>query len=323
MNEFDILKELEKLNDDSEPGFLSELQQQAPDELHSRVMNSIRAEIRPRNRFNYRKYASFATAAAVLVFALMGGAKSLFDNNNLANTKNLTEFTESNAKKVIVNEKVALNDVKAFKVSPKTNSNTNPVISEKAKPKQKTMVAYGPSNGSKAKISKKQDVSKVNTASAMKIAIASEPKAKKIPDTSKEVAIASVDRKDPISTNLSSENTQNPSDIVDNSVQTNQTEASSKTLTSASLAPDNLVTGFRVASLSLDSIVNYEISLNMGQTYIIQFIKEKGVKLSEEIYKLDKEDFDMLNQILDQSGIAKNKVNDLDNQYVIIKMIMN
>jgi hypothetical protein len=88
MNEHDLLKELENLNDNSEPGFLKELSQPAPDELHIRIMNSIRQEalkeaekpvieFKRRPKFDYRKYASFTAAAAVLVFAFIGGANQL------------------------------------------------------------------------------------------------------------------------------------------------------------------------------------------------------------------------------------------------------
>src|SRR5690349_4143895 len=92
MKEFDILQELEKLNDDIEPGFLSDLKQQAPVELHSRIMNSIRQEaliveehrdtpiVKARNRFNYRRYVTFTAAAALLVVAFLGGANGLFKN---------------------------------------------------------------------------------------------------------------------------------------------------------------------------------------------------------------------------------------------------
>lgn len=324
MNEFDILKELEKLNDDSEPGFLSELQQQAPDELHSRVMNSIRAEMKPRRRFNYSKYASFATAAALIIFTFINsGPNGLLDSNNLVNTKNLTEFNQmenplvnkdagTDAKKYIINGKAEVNDTKAVEDYPK--------VLKKARSKQNSKVAYSSDKSSKTSTTVKHDVPKTSKTAIANILPKTEPK--KLVDVSKEVAIESVNRKSPVNTNLDLKNIQDPSDLVDKSNQTNEMTASSKVATTASLVPDNLVTGFRVASLSLDSIVNYEISLNMAQTYIIQFIKEKGVKLSEELYKLDKEDFDMLDQILDQSGIAKNKVNVLDNQYVIIKMIM-
>ena len=109
MNEFDILKELEKLNDDIEPGFLSELQQQAPDELHLRIMRAIKLEslrddeekavtqIKTRSRFNYRKYTSITAAAALLLFAVISGAQNMLKNNLTPDSISPKSTMQSNA----------------------------------------------------------------------------------------------------------------------------------------------------------------------------------------------------------------------------------
>ena len=73
--------------------------------------------------------------------------------------------------------------------------------------------------------------------------------------------------------------------------------------------------------VAYDSLVNYEISLNMGQIHVIQFIKEKGTKISENVYKLSETDFNSLNQLLEQNGIPKNKTNEVIDSFVFIKII--
>lgn len=373
MNEHDILKELENLNDDSEPGFLKELTQQAPEELHMRLMSSLRQEIaltpddkvielKRRNRFDYRRYASLTAAAALLVFAFVGGANQLLKSKvtpesispkaniqitgNVADAKTNTPIVadkESTKKPTIIvstttadnaikHQKAAVSDHKNnphSKVADKSNTKTTEqkLVAEKTKPstitsstqlaKPKLFAQVTPHRTVNLRKGLPKNVPNDSTGDDITISQVQ----KTIPDNSKAVdnAESSITPKTSADNSVikSTDNT-NP---VDNS---NPTDDSKDT---ASVDPNNKTALDQnsdaakafMASMA-DITINYEISIPFSQTDILQFIKEKGVFISEEIYKLNKTDFATLNQMLDQNNIQKNLINEISDQFIVVKI---
>jgi hypothetical protein len=379
MDEFDILKELEKLDDDIEPGFLRELRFEAPDELHSRIMNSIKQEMKPRSRFNYRRYTAFAVAAALLVFVYIGGGKSgLFQNNPITNNNSTSEIKTDN-----INVNHVIRDViksKSSKNEAAVNDSTKiqghkKTTSPKATAKPFTgQVAVSDKNPAKVNLPTTKEKlptanvnlppTKVNLPPAKEtktpiVAVKPDTKIKK-PAGNRLADVGNKENDEPtlipsiknptqgagtVDPNTTPDNNNkggtglavippdssaadnqstkalNPSETVADNPSTNDPSIDSNT-TIAAIDMNNYPVGLKIASISLDSFVNYEINLNMSQVSIIQFIKEKGTKLSEVVYKLNKSDYDELDKILNENSVVKNEVNTQSGEFVIIKMIM-
>jgi hypothetical protein len=348
MTEYDILKELEKLNDDDndddfDAGFLRELQHQAPDELHLRIMNSIREEaqkldklnetpkIRTRNRFNYRKYASYAAAAAVIMVAFIGGAQSILekklspvdlsqktpvvftikDDGNKAEAKTTTNSVKTTSIDVGTNKLKSTNDSSGITPSKSINLLSNRSASASSEVKtQKAQVTP-----------KKKEAPKVS-ANTLRTSITSADISVTISDKDHNFDV------DPSETAKGTGSNNNPTNK--NTADTNENKAQIKPDTTATNNGDKPNTNEEpnpnLMIAANDNLVNYEIELNMGQNYnIIQFIREKGTKVSDSniIYKLEKADFDALSQLLEQNGIAENKINDTTDTSVVVKMNIN
>jgi hypothetical protein len=366
MNRIDILNELEKLNDDSEPGFLSELKQQTPNELHSRIMNSIRLEalnsekpipteeIKKRTRFNYRKYASFTAAAALLVVAFVGGAqtllnnkvtpesispKSTFSSNAPVNKTNATikpEALKSNSPKLT--NKIVASDTKLAKESlnrkikdnstykkNKINLTNNGQIgqakvanTDTTKKATKKVVVSAISTEGVDSIVVVQHKKETKTIAALnnKMLTTSDADIKKTPATDNNQSDASTGDKIPSTFDKSVQDkdtsSQETADVTG--------RASTDTKNPTNLDPFSPESNSMVAYI--DGVVNYEISLNMGQIAIKQFVIDKGLKISDAVYRLTKLDFNTLCQRLDQNGITKTKTtNEPNDQYIYVKII--
>lgn len=351
MYEYDILKELEKFDDDVEPGFLSEFQQQAPDELHSRIMNSIRQEalqaekqnevheIKQRNRFNYRKYASFTAAAALLIFAFIGGAQSLLEKN--LTPTNITSNTSTVLKQPSNQSKVAIKNGKTLfnhsTINQKTNIpyKTKSDFTKATEPRDKELAIDSNNNPKSIKnnaIKQKPETKKASRALAnandndnANSDVTAQPKPHIA--SSKGETSGLVNNNGTATNNLPNEQTiapdnNNPGTTVDSS---GNSIASTDKLNPTNIDPKGLASGSMTAYL--DSLINYEIDLNMGQISIIQFIKEKGFKISQsqDVYELNLTDFNSLNKLLDQNNISKNMTNEIDDkaQFIFVKMIIN
>lgn len=363
MNEFDILKELEKLNDEVEPGFLCELQQQAPDELHSRIMKSIRqdnfsgdeqrviTEIKPRNRFNYRKYTSTTAAAALLIIAVIGGAQSLL-KNPVTSDGISPKFTIMRTETAVLNK--TTNKSKSTEVqgnldktpivtSPKPNlpskkdinltKNVAPIItSSTTKANDKPIKEKANSTNNSTKVTSKATLKQSNTDSSNVVEDVIVQSKTNIVDT-KDPTLGSSENSDiggKKITDLLNTNKgflfKDPTIAADNNTTVDPSDSNNVVKSGVAnidpanptnidpLSPDNS------SMVAYDNLVNYEISLNMSQIYIIQFIKEKGAKISENVYKLSRTDYNTLNRLLEQNGISKNKTNDVIDQFVFIKI---
>lgn len=146
MNDEELLKVLEELDvddkADDEPGFLRDLMQQAPGDLHIRIMNSLRQEmeeeqkreskvieIKPRNRVNYRKYASFTAAAALLAVVFIGGGTQLLH-------KKITPLTNTYYNKTTINDT-------NLSVGIKKQQTVQKVLKPSARTAGKTTETYG------------------------------------------------------------------------------------------------------------------------------------------------------------------------------------
>jgi hypothetical protein len=360
MTEYDILKRLEKLNDDDfdvddiDGGFLSELQQQAPEELHMRIMNSIREEalkdknlretpeIRTRNRFNYRKYASFAAAAAIFMVAIIGGAQNILQGklspDKISSKQPVVVNSVTSPKKTPFNAlttstETTTNALRGAKKPADGTANNNPskfgVTKAGVNSSNSSLIASTktPANTNKIGTLKDQNtnIEPYKTPEDVSVTITQKQRSYDIKNqdpsaTANNTPIANADAKRigiGSENNPSSNNQTDPN--VNNKQNTQDPNGADNNKPTATIDPNNMVA-------ANDNLVNYEIQLSMGQNYnIIQFIKENGSKISdtENIYKLDKANFDMLSQLLEQNGIAENKANDVTDTTVVVKMIIN
>lgn len=332
MKEYDILKELEKLDDDIEPGFLSELHQQAPDDLHSRIMNSIRQEallqdnqsnireLKPRNRFDYRKYLSVTAAAAMLFIAVVGGANSLLQNKVTPET--ISPKSELHASGQIEKHRVAeitptTKENNSVVKNDNNNAANNPSEKKANMPGKKTAIDFNLAE-LKGEPAKKPKVSK-ELASASK----DDPNVNPITIQPKKYQ-GSGDKTPVVSANPAGGPTSKGNQDPNAGQTTGDTNIGNQgtNVPPTSLDPKHPSIDPNTNLAYLDNMINYEISLNMSQIDIMQFIKEKGSKIvTDSVYKLSKDDFNTLSQMLEQDGITLDKVNDMTDTSVYIKII--
>lgn len=391
MNEHDFMKELESLNDDSEPGFLKELSQQAPDVLHMRIMDSIRQEalkekvqevepvieLKRRIKFDYRKYASFTAAAALLIFAFSSVPNQLLETkvtpdsiahkdkvtitgtatpskkinastNSKANIQsslsNIKDYKNNadNVSKIIANKKQS--KVVSFgkatievKKVIKNSSEKPTLFAEKALPTitakknnpihsavvDKVILDKTATGNSTTKSHESTTKNQANDIPIADVTISSADKAFGS-DTAKtqDIKVPDVNIKSSGDTN----NTKTPNDTgaTDNSSNNNPSDnsgnvASTEPNSTTDLSPYSNQAKDLLGAMA-DVTINYEISLDLSQTDIIQFVKEKGVAISDEIYKLNKADFATLAQMLDQNNIPIKLDNEITDQFVFIEI---
>lgn len=382
MNEIDILKELEKFDDDIEPGFLSELKQQTPDDLHFRIMNSIRmeamnsnlteelgvgleavedvkntnvVELKPRFRFNYRKYATLTTAAAILVVVFVGGAKELLRQNvtpdSISPKNSIVMNAKTNDLTNIVDAKKTLKTDPAFKdkladTSPaiagnvkteftKSNAavdidNQNTNLTNNSVTRKSTPVATVAADKTTQNYNKNVKVGNVvkgtpsTTEEENSVSITTSKK-----PSSKGTIVATTSIPNATTSNSTDgKNTENGTATDPNNKLINSSPNSVATISDGSKdSPNPSIKAItdELKTASLENIVNYEMNLDANQNDILQYVSEKGTKLAENVYELKCTQYNELNQLLIKNNIVPKKINELETnaQSVIVKLIFN
>jgi hypothetical protein len=386
MNEIDILKELEKLDDDIEPGFLSELKQQTPDELHSRIMSSIRmeamnshsteelgigletinnekdtkvVELKPRFRFNYRKYATLTTAAAILVVVFVGGAKELLRQNVTPDSISPKHRIISNAK---TNDSDSIADTKDMLRADKTTENKLGGTGSTAATVDNGKTEFGKTAGDSSKQNTTLANNNVAGKSIAAAAVAPDKTTATAPEYNKVAKVGNTHKnttktnedEDSLSISTSKKasskgiivatTTPIPNTTISNSAEGKNTENGTTTDPNNKFTnnPSNLAAANgdeykdssnssikaitdELKTASLENIVNYELNLNANQNDIVQYVNDKGTKLAENVYELKLTQYNELNQLLIKNSIVPKKINEIEGnaQSVIVKLILN
>lgn len=359
MDEFKILEELNKLDDDIEPGFLRDLQQRAPEELHSRIMNSIRQEavIKKRFNFNYKRYASFATAAALLVVTILAGinhnlvGNNLIKNNDQMSTPPISsaKIAPSNPDKKPVPKPITVDQQKTAQDDPQTTTkNINAGQTDKNTGKTKTEKVISDKDLAAATGNK----AGINASSDVKVPSSDKPSTDKQPVVAKGKSYAKTtdDRSVTITPGTktkpsgdSSAGIKNQPAIADNNAaggsQTGDNNPGNTTTNQpgASVAANNAGSNISTSGdndtpalkapvpddfIANPDNVNFEVSLNLSETYIIQFIQEIGQKISNDSYRFNVTDFNTLKEMLKNSSITMKQINEITGDSVVIKMIV-
>jgi hypothetical protein len=294
------------INDDFDLGLLSELEQEAPKELHENVMKLVRQESKQVKYFNYKRYMPVAAAAAIIVGVLSFANSTIKDNrisHNLPNNTNklsVEKNTETHEK--IDNQN---NEENAkIDVEPNTESNKDKnqtVTDEKSvenNPKEYVAVKdnSSKSQGKKADKSVKQNNKKELVA---------------VNDTPK--------------TNAAQQSEAQNNTVDTAAVEINNDAESIKEEQGVKygIAFDSQRQSLIAKSYTQDMTVNYEVELGIEQFDIIDFINSRGSILSYRIYRLSKEDASMLDALLSSQQVQKKVVSEsLESDSVIVKLII-
>lgn len=305
MKEEDYLRGLEEDDFDMFPGQLANVKQHAPPELHFRVMQQIRSEQKKKPFFTFKRYTSLA-AAAVLLFAAIGGGQMLYAGNQEKAPQRLTATVQKKA--------VAMGEEKKQDSSKVQPAVKQPVMKKNTADIQKPVTA---------KANKKETHKVLVAANTNDVSITASKK--KVIDNQAAVAMKdmpqlSISAKAPVASNNNSSKLPDSSQAAGSSTDKVAADNNSGSTDNTQASADNV----RIAALESDNTVNYEIDLNMGQTYIIQFVKERGLKLDDGVYKLKASDYEKLSGMLSDGGVTQKLMEKpSDSDFVVIKMSIN
>lgn len=326
------LNEFFNEDEDIPPGLLDELEAEAPEEFHSRVMSSINKQ-KSRSMFLSKKYISIV-AAAMITVAFIGGTKSInilnYTNNLKENSKNIAI---NNIKKQIPEvdkAQIALNENKSDKnstysnkesmtkdngentnVTKKVNKQSDKSLSKKNKgePEEKEIkVALNDKSNSDSGINKNADNNK--TDKSKEEVNTSSPGDSNVKDNGSN----GIDNSSNNDTNLDNNNESELLGYLDESKNSDDSQSVRN------------ITPFMMSStFDYNSIVNYDVFLYINETDIINFVYSKGRVVGPNIYRFSMEDYNSFESMLESKDIEKTLVKSVadGNQYINVRIIIN
>lgn len=358
----DYIKKLDNLNEEFEEGLLSGLQEKPPTKLHGEIVKSISRERKKLNFFNYRIYAPAMAAILVFAVLInrpeilekinfvknakitqgqnIATDKNTETGSNL-NTKEIEKPVASNTSDAVVNppENPVIKDSTPdnnIKSTPSENKDT--VQQKDSKLTANNDSTAQQSNAVNPKIASQDTPSNTETSPAEENTLTarndSEEKTLSIanllgmlffkePDVNYEI-ILDVNKSEVL--NFITENN------IEKLNTPNTYKLSSEQFDSLDklLAKNNIVKfAVNEKDLTTDKIikidfVNYHVLIDNSEPNIVKFIEDqqKCVKIGDNTYKITNSNIDEFDKLLNSSGIKKDFISEVEDEYIIIKTLV-
>jgi hypothetical protein len=299
-------------DEDLELGLLSELKEEAPKELHERVMQRIREENKPAKYFEYRRYLP-AVAAAAIFIAAIGFSKNLINkdtnNSNSAQVENLP--------------RIAQQTDNLPKSSDKGDFTVKSEILNQGTSEEKSINNQGKTSSNLAQSKLQNNLNNLKENKKINKNQIENNKIQKKNNAVQNQHVALNDKKASIIQGAAKDSVEQPKDNTNKTTETQSDalaivpEAGFETLTEGQKLRERAIAKKFEYGIS----INYEINLSIDQIDIIDFINARGSILNYTVYKLTKEDAAILDEMLSRANINKEPLGgDSDSDYVIIKL---
>lgn len=345
----EYIKKLDNLNDEFEEGFLIELQEKPPTNLHGEIMKSVNKERKRVNFFNYRIYAP--AVAAVLIFSIIINKPEILEKISFIKSAKLNSEQSVRTKETNDSKTTLINGNSSGKLAINVPDNT---INEEPKNNEKD----NSSGKNIAKQNKTAPDDKTDTtpqqkkAPDTKVAAADNPKEKDAP-SNKDNTDVEIGGKEGMDFNISNlwgmafykEPEINYEIVLDenkttvlNFITENYMEKLSTSNTyKLSLEQfenlDKLLNKYNINKKTLNgteindnvvvkiNLVNYRIVINKNAPEVIKFLEgqAKCIKIDEATYKILAEDINELDKMLSSAGIKKDFICEAEGKYVFFK----
>lgn len=348
----EYIKKLDNLNDEFEEGFLIELQEKPPTNLHGEIMRSVNKERKRVNFFNYRIYAP--AVAAVLIFSIIINKPEILEKISFIKSAKLTheqnvDIKESkDPKKALINgntsSKLAINDpTNIITQEPKSTSGDN------KKNSSDNNIAM---QNKTAPDDKKDTTTQQKKTTDPKVAAVDSPKEKDSP-SNKDTNDVELDGKEGMEFNYSDllgmafykepeinyeiVLDENKTAVLNFITENYMGKLSASNTYKLSLdqfeSLDKLLNKYNINKKTLNgtenndnvvvkiNLVNYRIVINKNAPEIIKYLEDqaKCIKISEATYKILAEDMKELDKMLSSAGIEKDFICETEGKYVFFK----
>lgn len=352
----EYIKKLDNLNEEFEEGLLLGLQEKPPTDLHGKIIKSISKERKRINFFNYRIYAP--AMAAILVFAVILNRPELLEKINfiknakitqgqiIANNKNTGsnsdlkyKDTEKSAAAKAADEAINNSENPGSEDSIKnTPSDNNIAMQNDSNSTDNKNTTAQPDNASNPKIASQDNTKNTETSPVQENTLPdkndSEEKSVSIanllgmlffkePEINYEIILD--ENKSDILNFITENHTEKLSTPNTYKLSSEQSDSLDKLLAKNNIVKDVVNEKDDATSKVVKiNFVNYHILINDSAPNILKFIEgqEKCVKISDNTYKIPISNMGEFDKLLNSSGIKKEFINEIEDEYIIIKTLI-